>query len=166
MMKMDIVLILIIISLLISGCINGNNDKEILGGQGELDLIIDIENSLYSNTTVYFNITIQLVNTYYEKVVVEKRFDLGSNIKVYIITPSDNLLTVHVPSSTHSIEKTYLEPNEKKQFQFNLNDYKLVYDENKTTYNFEAKGDYQIYAEYKSLSGDVLISERKSFTYQ
>jgi len=159
--------LIIIIGLIIysNGCLSNNSSEIKTGGANELNLSISLEDSLYTNKSTSMNVTISLKNIYSEPVLVEERFDLGSNIVVYMISPQNETLKVHVPSSTHIKEKINLKPNNEKKFSFNLIDKYIVY-ENMTNYAWNEKGIYTIYAEYTSYSGDIISSNHLNFEYK
>ena len=164
MNKNLLILPIIAILIIIAGGIYYMKNEKKLGGENELILRVNTDKNIYSNNTKYINVTLRLKNICSEPVIVERRFDLGSNIMVHLISPSNKTLTVHVPRTTHIIEKIYLNPNEEKKFEFNLLEKYVVY-ENMTNYNWNEKGIYTLYGEFNSLSGDIIVSNKISFEY-
>ena len=163
MKRIAILIVIIIFSIFTMGCFNNNNGSK-LGGEKELNLDISTDKDSYTNNSDSIGITIILKNIDSDPVTIEERFDLGSNIAVYIISPLNNTLKVHSESSTHRIVKITLDPNKEKKFEFNLLNEYIVY-ENYSNYYWDEKGDYSIYAEYKSLSGDIIVTDKIYFNY-
>ena len=104
-----------------SGCIFDNeNDNVPDGDASNLQLSINTDREQYNLSVVDdLIITFELKNIGREKVKVEKRFDLGANLKLYLFDEKNQTINVVVESSTHTIKEEQLNPNSKKQYEIN-----------------------------------------------
>lgn len=164
-MKIKLILLftLFLVFILFCGCIFNENEKNITyGDKDNLELIIESNKQNYNLSSLEeLIVKIKLNNTGNEKVKVEKRFDLGANIKLNLYNEQNQTINIVVESSTHTIKEEILKPDSYKYYEFNILNEILQY-KNGTQFQWEI-GIYYAEARYTALSDDTIISNRMSF---
>ena len=145
-----IIIIIIIISFIFIGLIPIFNE----GSEDELLFKIQTDRNEYENSTNQIKVTITLENKDRLPVYVDKRFDLNSNIRVKIFTPSNNSFNLITIQGTFSKNEKLLYPGHLLKYEFDLTNYQLM-DDNGNSYTWSERGIHSIKAIYISYEGNI-----------
>jgi len=150
------------ITIILSGCINSNQEANIEdGSKDDLKLSLLMDYTTFQKNTSNIELTLILENIKDASIYVEKRFDLGSNLKIELTSPKGNQLRIIVESGNHKIERKLLGSNEVKEIKINLKDL-IIYNESKI-FEWDEYGIYEIRGVYTTLSNERIDSELLHF---